>query len=523
MRIRRLDRWSRIAASRNGSLGLALLVSISAAVPAAADDSPQAAPPATAPANGPPAGQNSGNPPGATDAPTPNFNDLQSPAFGDLDTPNFGQVDLPNFGNLQGPDFSDLRVPNFNDLNNPDFSDVDNPDIADVDNPEITEQDSPQVDTPDATNTNAATSNADAVNRPANQLFTSPAEASGFLGESVPLRLDLESTVLAGRASEFGLHFNTTRNRLVVASLDEGSLCEDCGLQVGDQLLAVERIWIRNYEQLSAELMEAIAGDGRAWVLVSRDGEQTWVSLDLAVGLRPTLGVNTLLHDGAVILSNVGSESAAEVAGLRVGDIILAVNGGEITSHGQLLDAVMLSAMNDGRMELVISRDGDERHLVAEVERLAIAATPGTGNDFTADSVAGRVSEELNDEGLTFAAETIDGVFDSANELLTATEGMAARTEGSVHDDAQTAAVLAREIKDAVQELDTNSAAAIQGSLGQLMSKADELDRRLTSLAIEDLGDADESLAAARESVSDLRESLDALSSSISGANGTPR
>jgi hypothetical protein len=470
-----------------------------------------AQPPAAGNTNPPASPNRGGNAPAGESPgiPTPDFEDARSPNFGDVDTPNFGQIDSPDFGDLELPNFGDQRLPQFGDLRTPDFSDAESPDFSDLDTPDFAEGTSPASNSADR---------GDVISQDPTLLFTSPLESSGHLGESVAVELDLESSVLAGEEQEFGLIVDTTGNRLIVSDVAEGSLIASSGLQVGDQILAVERTWIRSYEQWIEELTQAIAGDGRAWLLVLREGERVWISLDPAIGLRPRLGVNTTLDNRIVTISNVVAGTAAAAAGLLVGDIIREANGVTITSHGKLLDSILMAARNEGRLELLVERDGTEIPIIAQVERLQISIDSGAGTNYATDLTSDEVADELSDAGLEDAAEDITSLYDLSDALLTATEDIEARAANGIRNDAREAAEIARKIHEEVREIRGRSTAATQGRVDRLVASTEQLDQILTAMAIKNVANVAEPMAAAQRAIGDLRGSLEAFEASL----GTP-
>ena len=110
-------------------------------------------------------------------------------------------------------------------------------------------------------------------------------------------------------------------------------------------------------------------------VIVDEDGERHEESFDLSDGPRAFLGVH-LEHadeDGAVV-RKVVEDSAAERAGLQVGDVIIAIDGEEADGPFDLTRKILASEPGD-RVELEILRDGSRRTLTAELgEREGLGA-----------------------------------------------------------------------------------------------------------------------------------------------------
>jgi len=92
------------------------------------------------------------------------------------------------------------------------------------------------------------------------------------------------------------------------------------------------------------------------------------VSQDISPELAAALGIDR--HPG-VIIADVRPHSAAEAAGLQPGDVLLALNGKNVTEGRQLMAAVFRAAVGD-RMTLSVLRDGqtlDKEVVVTEKPR----------------------------------------------------------------------------------------------------------------------------------------------------------
>ena len=218
-------------------------------------------------------------------------------------------------------------------------------------------------------------------------LFVSPA-AGATLGAHVPVRLQLTNAALVGAAANLGLGVDTRNNRLRVAGVGTGTIASAAGLRVGDQILAVNRVWVRSFDQFTLDLATAVSADGQAWLYVDRGGVPQWIDLRFSGIVQPRLGVNMETVQGVVSVTNVIAGSVAASAGLRVGDQILAVNGVRITSDAELIAAVGLAAQADGHLALLIRRDGAEQQVNAMVQTTAsVDGGPvvDTGGAVTAD------------------------------------------------------------------------------------------------------------------------------------------
>jgi len=145
----------------------------------------------------------------------------------------------------------------------------------------------------------------------------------------------------------------------VVGSVKPGSPAERAGLQRGDRILTV-------------------AGDG----------VDTWDRLDIAIGTRPNRDVSlTFLRDGRTqsatlrpdaqgkyevgdigvfpdatpIVAALVKGDLAEKAGLKAGDVVVAVDGERMVQRSQLIDTISRSPNKS--VDLTIRRGGQEIHI----------------------------------------------------------------------------------------------------------------------------------------------------------------
>lgn len=109
------------------------------------------------------------------------------------------------------------------------------------------------------------------------------------LGQSVP-----GTEIDHHQQGKLGVTVRQGATALTVTSVFEGSAAAKIGLQVGDQILAINRHRIINHRQLVSELAAAAQGDGNALVMIRRNGrtqELTTNVADAAHGAQPTNAV----------------------------------------------------------------------------------------------------------------------------------------------------------------------------------------------------------------------------------------
>ncbi len=105
------------------------------------------------------------------------------------------------------------------------------------------------------------------------------------------------------------------------------------------------------------------------------------------LGARPRLGVSIQslgeqlaeyfgVEDGALVVS-VNEDSPAEAAGMRAGDVIIAIDGGDVDDPGDV--GRLLYDRDAGPVEVRVMRDGSERTLTVELEEPVVGDNGGNG------------------------------------------------------------------------------------------------------------------------------------------------
>lgn len=193
-----------------------------------------------------------------------------------------------------------------------------------------------------------------------------------------PLRLSNGLAARVGAKGNLGMKLRAANNAVIVNNLTKGSFGARAGFQQGDQILAVNKGWVRSYDDLVGGLEAAAADTGQAWVYVLRDGEKQWLNVDFLSQNRPKLGVNMESRNDAIVLTNIADASVAAKAGLQTGDQVLSVNDVAINTTNDLAAQVRTAAMGDGNMKIRIRRDGAEELITAKLATQATDAAAAT-------------------------------------------------------------------------------------------------------------------------------------------------
>ncbi len=175
-----------------------------------------------------------------------------------------------------------------------------------------------------------------------------------------------------------GINFVASDEGVQVADVQPGSPADEAGLQVGDIITAIDEQAVTADD--IAEVVGGYAVGDMLTLTVSRDGE----SLDLEATLverpadqmparperaerperreaqqeRPYLGIALNDEDGTVVIAQVADSSPAEAAGLEVGDVLLVINGEEVTDAPSAVE--MIRALTPGdTVTLEVERDSE--------------------------------------------------------------------------------------------------------------------------------------------------------------------
>jgi len=145
----------------------------------------------------------------------------------------------------------------------------------------------------------------------------------------------------------------------VVSRIFAGSPAAASGLEVGDVIVAVNRIAVDSREAFSTSIATLLAG--RKLELTVRRGDRPLQITITAVDAPQDLGLRILKDISGITASNssdgvsikgVSRGSRAERIGLEPGDLIIAVNGVEVTSTDVLNQEIRRSVE---RPSIVIS------------------------------------------------------------------------------------------------------------------------------------------------------------------------
>lgn len=147
----------------------------------------------------------------------------------------------------------------------------------------------------------------------------------------------------------------------IIGKVTPGGPAEKAGLQTGDKVLRIAGRNVERFEEIDQAL--GIRPGERITMVVERDGVQRNVDVDVGTRMLVKRGNQYPYGDmGASafvppVVGRVVSNSAAEAAGIRVGDVVLALDGKTIATFDEL------STLIAGKAEVPLSvslRRGEE-------------------------------------------------------------------------------------------------------------------------------------------------------------------
>ncbi|MEM7419297.1 MAG: sigma E protease regulator RseP [Pseudomonadota bacterium] len=161
----------------------------------------------------------------------------------------------------------------------------------------------------------------------------------------------------------------------VVKSVEPDSIAAMAGMQNGDEIIKIGSRATPDWEAVNFELVSNI-GDEKAQITVKNSaGVEKELTFTLtswnfdpdSESPLSSLGLTPFRPDPTLKVGFVGEGSAAQQAGLKIGDTLIAMNGNKLSSWNGLVDVVVDSPGE--RVALEIERDGQTQILHATIAR----------------------------------------------------------------------------------------------------------------------------------------------------------
>lgn len=159
--------------------------------------------------------------------------------------------------------------------------------------------------------------------------------------------------------------------RPVIGQVQPGSVAAVAAVPAKSQILAVNGEKAEDWRAVSLLLVEQVGKQSAELTVQTEQGQQQSVQLDLThwtfdpdkQSVFGSLGIEPLRPEVLTKISGVEAGSAAEQAGLQVGDTIVAINGDAVSSWQSMVQLVQNSP--EKLLKFTLERDGD--HLTLDV------------------------------------------------------------------------------------------------------------------------------------------------------------
>jgi len=173
--------------------------------------------------------------------------------------------------------------------------------------------------------------------------------------------------------------------RPIVGEVIAASPADLAGLQVGDEIVAIDDVLTSTWEQVSLRLVESVLSGGDVDVAVKNENGQSRrmilklsgnASLDEPEQLLSTIGIVAMMPQLPAVIDSVQPGEAADQAGLQSSDHILSVDGKAVANWVEW--ASVVSKNPGARLEVRLQRHGEEQTLfVTPGERQVDGKTTG--------------------------------------------------------------------------------------------------------------------------------------------------
>jgi len=330
----------------------------------------------------------------------------------------------------------------------------------------------PNLDTPANRVQSNAANGVGGANSTASR-FSAPRSGSPDFNKNLPVRLNAQSIQGLGQQGSLGLNVDTTGRSLKVGKVETGSLAANAGLQANDEIMAVNKSWVNSTEQFRNDLSASLQSQGRAWVMVNRNGEQKWLNMDADGAARSAMGTSYSVENGQLKVTNVFDGFAGASSGLKVGDRIVSINGQKITTRANYLSQISSNAGSD--VEIVVDRNGTTETLSGRLPQARQTVADSSEQFRSAVDEMRSLTGELKnsaDQSTRPKFDRLEQQIQSLSDQINGTKGNAA---GMTEEQSQ-------QIRNSVSEI-TNSVDGLKGRVSERAAQQlNDLQNRTASL-----------------------------------------
>lgn len=196
----------------------------------------------------------------------------------------------------------------------------------------------------------------DAIPREPGSFYSAHPLKRIFIAFSGPFANLLFAFLALAAVSAVGYSYETYDNRITLSSLYDGTAglpADKAGLQEGDRILTLDGKEIRNYSDIQQFI--SIHPDEKIAVEIERNGQKLSSVLIPALDKKTGSGKIGIYPYVPLLIGSVQEGSAAESAGLKLGDTITAVNGNPVAHFMQFSSLI---ADKPEQIKVSVDRNG---------------------------------------------------------------------------------------------------------------------------------------------------------------------
>jgi len=161
----------------------------------------------------------------------------------------------------------------------------------------------------------------------------------------------------------------------VVNDIEPTSIAAQAGITAGDEIIKIGDRATPDWEAVNLEVVSHIGQESALVTVLTSDKTEKVVTFTLdgwnfdpdSESPLSSLGITPFRPDPTLEVGYVGEGSAAQEAGLKPGDKLIALNGDMLSSWQALVDVIVNSPGES--VELTIERDGQQQPLRATIAR----------------------------------------------------------------------------------------------------------------------------------------------------------
>jgi photosystem II stability/assembly factor-like uncharacterized protein len=201
-----------------------------------------------------------------------------------------------------------------------------------------------------------------------------------------------------------GLRIENTPQGLKIADVLKGSPAEKAKLTKGDLLVALGKTNLKKTDDFLVSVQPLGPGDKVQVTFQRADKKET---IEITLGDRPapkqkgprrgSLGIQVEDSEDGVVLTDVVEKGPAEKAGLKVGDVLLTIDGAKIEKMEMLLKTLSERKLG-ARVKLTYQRGGEKKEIEVPLELLPLG-TPGRPYAGQLGGQRANVQDEQGPEG----------------------------------------------------------------------------------------------------------------------------